>query len=131
MISKRMEDIMGSGDKYHTFLTTPWYAMGQSDPAGCGMMVNETATRARTGLLNILSSTTIFILLAWPELDPVPYAGSFIIFEMVIASRFGLTPMSPAGLLGKIITIRMKPVWKPTKPKRLPGHLAHFWEYVV
>ncbi len=112
------------GDKFHTFLTTPWHAMGQPDPGGCGMMINETATRARAGLLNIISSVTIFIMLAWPEIDPIRYVGPFVIFDMLIAAKFGLTPLSPAGILGTIITLRMKPVWKPTKPKRFAWSLG-------
>jgi len=59
--------------------------MGQKDPAGCGLMINETATRARAALLNVLSSVTIFIMLAWPELDPIRYVGSFVIFDMLDA----------------------------------------------
>jgi hypothetical protein len=104
--------------QYNTFLTSPWWAMGPRDPAGCGLMINETATRARAGLLNVLSSVTIFIMLAWPELDPIRFVGPFVIFDMVVAATFGLTPFSPAGMLGTLITRRIKPVWKPTKPKR-------------
>lgn len=110
--------------KFHTFLTQPWWAMGQQDPGSCGLMINETATRARAGLLNIISSVTIFILLAWPELDPIRYVGPFVIFDMVVAAIFGLTPLSPAGLLGTAITIGMKPAWKPTKPKRFAWTLG-------
>ena len=105
-------------EKYHTFLNYPWWAMGQPDPDHCGMMINETATRARAGLLNILSSITIFIMLAWPELDPIRYVGPFVIFDMLMAATFGLTPFSPAGVLGTLITTHSKPIWKPTKPKR-------------
>ena len=110
--------------KYHTFLTSPWWAMGQPDPENCGMMINETATRARAGLLNILSATTLFIMLAWPELDPIRYVGPFVIFDMTIAAAFGLTPLSPAGILGTLITTRVKPAWKPTKPKRFAWTLG-------
>ena len=109
---------MNDAQKYNTFLTTPWYAMGQPDPGGCGLMINETATRARAGLLNVLSSVTIFIMLAWPELDPIRYVGPFVIFDMLVAASFGLTPLSPAGVLGTLITRKVAPVWKPTKPKR-------------
>jgi len=107
-----------SANRYHTFFTSPWWAMGQPDPDGCGVMINETATRARAGLLNILSAVTIFILLARPELDPVRYVGPFVIFEMLMAATFGLTPFSPAGVLGTLLTMGVNPAWKPTKPKR-------------
>lgn len=109
---------MSDVKKFHTFLTSPWWAMGQPDPNGCGLMINETATRARAGLLNVLSSVTIFILLAWPELDPIRFVGPFVIFDMVVAAAFGLTPLSPAGVLGTLITRNMAPAWKPTRPKR-------------
>lgn len=110
--------MQSASDRYHTFFTTPWWAMGQPDPDGCGIMINETATRARAGLLNILSSVTIFILLAWPEIDPVRYVGPFVIFDMLMAAILGLTPFSPAGTLGTTMTMGAEPVWKPTKPKR-------------
>lgn len=105
-------------DHLHTFLTRLWLAMGQTTPQHSAQVVNETATRARAGLLNALSATTIFILLAAPELDPVIYVGPFVIFDMFMAAAFGLTPLSPTGLVGTFITMRFKPLWKPTKPKR-------------
>ena len=109
---------MSNTQKYHTFLTSPWWAMGQQDPTGSSMMINETATRARAGLLNILSAVTIFIMLSWPELDPIRFVGPFVIFDMLVAASFGLTPFSPAGIAGTFISFRLKPTWKPTKPKR-------------
>lgn len=94
--------------------------MGQPLPQqyGPGLMVNETATRARAGILNFISGTTIFLLLAKPELDPVIYVAPFVIFDMTMAAIFGLTPLSPAGLVGTAITMRIDPVWKPNKPKQ-------------
>jgi hypothetical protein len=100
------------------FLTRPWWVMGQPVEGQCGLCINETATRARAGLLNILSATTIFLLLAVPELDPVRYVAPFVIYDMVAGATFGLTPFSPAGILGTLITGKLRPVWKPTKPKR-------------
>ena len=55
----------------HAFLNRPWWSMGQDVPGYATRRINETATRARAGLLNILSASTIFILLAAPQLDPV------------------------------------------------------------
>ena len=115
---------MNSSENPHTFLTTPWWCMGQPSPVHGGMMINETATRARAGVLNILSSVTIFIMLAWPEIDPIRYVGPFVIFDMLVAATFGLTPLSPAGILGTLITTYIKPVWKPTKPKRFAWTLG-------
>jgi len=104
--------------KYHTFFTTPLLAMGQNIDGESGHRINEVATRARAGVLNILSMVTIILLLFKPELDPIIYVGPFVIFDMTVAALFGLTPLSPAGLLGTAITMKIKPLWKPTKPKR-------------
>ena len=104
--------------KYHTFLTTPLFAMGQNIEGESGLRINEVATRARAGLLNILSMLTIMIVLFKPELDPIIYVGPFVIFDMTAAAIFGLTPFSPVGMLGTFLTMKIKPVWKPTKPKR-------------
>ncbi len=49
---------------YHTFLSSPWHSMGQTMPDAVELRLNETATRARAGLLNLLSITTIFLLVA-------------------------------------------------------------------
>ena len=103
---------------HSNFLTNPWWAMGQPVEGHCGTCINETATRARAGLLNILSGTTIFIMLAAPELDPIRFVAPFVIFDMVAGATFGLTPLSPAGIFGTVITRKIRPVWKPIKPKR-------------
>jgi hypothetical protein len=92
--------------------------MGQAMPQIKGLSVNETATRARAGLLNMLSATTIFLLIAAPQLDPVIYVGPYVIFDMFAAATFGLTPLSPTGILGTWITMWIRPVWKPAQPKR-------------
>ena len=100
------------------FFTRPLLAMGQSFPGECDLRINETATRARAGLLNVLSATTIFVLIHAPELDPVIYVGPYVIFDMLAAAFFGLTPLTPTGVIGTAITMKMKPTWKPIKPKR-------------
>ena len=110
--------------KYHTFLTTPVFDMGQKIPGECDLRINETATRARAGLLNILSSVTIFLLIAWPDLDPVIYVGPYVIFDMAVAALFGLTPLSPTGLIGTAMTMKLNPAWKPIKPKRFAWTLG-------
>jgi len=111
-----------TSENFHTFLTTPWYSMGQR--VGNFVRINETATRARAGMLNALSATTIFLLIAYPETDPVIYVGPFVIFDMVVAAIFGLTPLSPVGLLGTALTMPIKPTWKPIKPKRFAWSLG-------
>ena len=111
-------------ESHHNFLTTPWWTMGHALPGECGLCINETATRARAGLLNILSGTTIFLLLAMPELDPIRFVAPFVIFDMVTAATFGLTPISPAGIMGTVLTMKIRPVWKPIKPKRFAWTLG-------
>jgi len=109
---------------FHTFLTKPWWSIGQAMPEATGLRVNETATRARAGLLNVIASTTIFLLIAAPQLDPVIYVGPFVIFDMFTAAAFGLTPLSPTGVLGTLLTMWVRPVWKPTQPKRFAWTLG-------
>ncbi len=92
--------------------------MGQTVPGYTTPRINETATRARAGLLNVLSGTTIVLLLVAPKLDPVLYVGPFVIFDMLAAAATGLTPLSPVGVLGTALTMRLRPVWKPAPPKR-------------
>ncbi|MEZ8142943.1 DUF4395 domain-containing protein [Enterovibrio sp. FF113] len=104
--------------QYHSFLTKPVLAMGQSLPGESDLRIDETATRARAGLLNILSAVTLFILVVRPEWDPVIYIGPYVIFDMAMAAMFGLTPLSPSGVLGTAMTMKFKPVWRPIKPKR-------------
>lgn len=102
----------------HSFLNTPWWAMGQMTHAHAEPRINEVATRARAGLLNIISAVTIALLLMRPETDPVIIVGPFVLFDMLAAAVTGLTPFSPTGILGTAMTMRMRPVWKPTRPKR-------------
>lgn len=112
----------------HAFLNRPWWAMGQMTHAHAEPRVNEIATRARAGLLNIISAVTIALLLMRPETDPVIIVGPFVLFDMLVAAVTGLTPFSPTGILGTALTMRTRPVWKPTRPKRfawlLGGALA-------
>lgn len=113
-----------TAENNRTFLTRPWWSMGRAVPGECGLCINESATRARAGLLNLLSATTIFLLVAVPELDPVRYVAPFVIFDMITAATFGLTPISPAGIMGTLLTMKVRPVWKPTSPKRFAWTLG-------
>ncbi len=109
---------MSEHREFHTLMSRPWWRMGQDLPGSAVPRVNETATRARAGMLNALSATTIFLLIAAPELDPVLYVGPYVIFDMFISATFGLTPLSPTGLVGTVATFRFPPQWKPAAPKR-------------
>lgn len=102
----------------HTFLSSPWWALGQQIDGHAGPRINETATRARAGILNMMSGVTIAVLLFAPELDPVLFVGPFVIWDMFMAAGFGLTPLSPVGVAGTLLTLRVRPSWKSTQPKR-------------
>ncbi|WP_168991143.1 DUF4395 domain-containing protein [Mycobacterium attenuatum] len=92
--------------------------MGQMTREHAEPRINETATRARAGLLNIISAITIALLLMRPETDPVIIVGPLVLFDMLAAAATGLTPFSPTGVLGTALTMGMRPVWKATRPKR-------------
>lgn len=109
---------MDANRNEHTFLNRPWWAMGQAVAGHAAPRVNETATRARAGLLNLISASTLALLLTRPELDPVIYVGPFVLFDMLAAAATGLTPLSPTGVLGTAVALRLRPSWKPTAPKR-------------
>ena len=113
-----------TAENNRTFITRPWWSMGRAEPGESGLCINESATRARAGLLNLLSATTIFLLVAVPELDPVRYVAPFVIFDMITAATFGLTPISPAGIMGTLLTMKVRPVWKPTSPTRFAWTLG-------
>ena len=102
----------------HTFLNRPWHAIGQHVPGFATRRINETATRARAGLLNLRSATTIVVLIFAPHLDPVIYVGPYVIFDMFSAALLGLTPLTPTGVVGTALTMSSRPVWKPIPPKR-------------
>ncbi len=102
----------------HAFLNTPWWTMGQMTHGHAEPRIYEVATRARAGLLNIISAITIALLLLRPETDPVIIVGPFVLFDMLAAAASGLTPLSPTGILGTALTMGTRPVWKPTRPKR-------------
>ncbi|MDD1781098.1 DUF4395 domain-containing protein [Enterovibrio sp. ZSDZ35] len=107
-----------------TFFTSPMLAMGSAVSGESGLRINETATRARAGLLNIISALTMFTLYVSPEIDPILYIAPYVIFDMTMAATFGLTPLSPSGLLGTALTMKSSPVWKPIQPKRFAWSLG-------
>ncbi|WP_166435724.1 DUF4395 domain-containing protein [Mycobacterium marinum] len=92
--------------------------MGQMTHGHAEPRINQVATRARAGLLNIISAITIALLLLRPETDPVIIVSPFVLFDMLAAAATGLTPLSPTGILGTALTMGTRPVWKPTRPKR-------------
>ena len=59
--------------------------------------MNERAVRARAGLLNTLS--VIVWIFSWflPSYNIILYLAPVLIWEMVAATLFGLTPLAPFG----------------------------------
>ena len=41
-----------------------------------------------------------------------------------VAAAFGLTPLCPPGILGTLLTMQIRPVWKPAAPKRFAWTLG-------
>jgi hypothetical protein len=91
---------------------------------GTNVMFNASAVRARAGILNIIIGITISILLAKPELDPVVYAAPYLLFDMVIAISFGLTPACPTGIMGTWLTRKTRATSTPHLPKRFAWALG-------
>lgn len=91
---------------------------------GPDVMFNATAVRARAGVLNIILGVTIFLLWARPELNPVHYVAPFLLFDMIMGIAFGLTPYCPTGVLGTVLTKKIKSVPTPHKPKRFAWSLG-------
>jgi hypothetical protein len=116
--SSGVEVVSGVGPREHAFLNTPWWAMGQRVQGHTAPRINETATRARAGMLNVISATTLALLLLAPATDPVRWVGPYVLFDMLTAAAFGLTPLCPTGVLGTALTLKVRPTWKPTAPKR-------------
>jgi len=85
---------------------------------------NATAVRARAGLLNIALGATIATTIARPDLDAVLYVMPIVVFDMVVAVLLGLTPLSPTGVLGTLLTRRMAAVPTPHMPKRFAWSLG-------
>lgn len=82
------------------------------------LMFNARAVRARAGVLNIIIGITIALVLARPDLDISLFVSSLLLFDMLVAVCFGLTPLSPAGMIGTALTSGYDPVPTPHLPKR-------------
>ena len=129
------------------FYTSPWYAQGVQLPGANPneRFMNERAVRARAGLLLVISIFILFVRLshgdhsAAGEAVTATIAGGqdaaaggfeldhfinhflifFVMYEMVVGIFFGLTPLSPTGVLGTLITWNQPPDWRPARPKKL------------
>ena len=83
--------------------------------------MDEHAVRARAGLLNIFTWIAIINVFFWKETDYVQWMFPLIAYEFVSSSVVGLTPISPFGILGSLLSVALhpEPHWKPARPKRL------------
>jgi hypothetical protein len=89
-----------------------------------GLMFNGRAVRARDGVLNVIIGVTIALILAKPDLDVSLYASIGLLVDMIAAVLFGLTPLSPTGVIGTALTARYEPVPTPHLPKRFAWSLG-------
>eukprot|EP00121_Abeoforma_whisleri_P011545 Awhi_evm1s10650 len=103
------------------FFTKPFWSLGsqiQGRTPGQRYM-NENAVRARAGLLNLTAWTVLMLLTNVEKPQFILYSiAPVVLWDMVSASIFGLTPFSPYGVVGTILTWKMQPIWKPATPKR-------------
>lgn len=82
------------------------------------MTFDGTAVRARAGLLNILLGVTIAFTVLRPELEVASYVLPILAFDMLTAVLFGLTPLSPTGVLATLLTRAIPSTPTPHMPKR-------------
>ena len=104
------------------FWTYPFWAHGnylKQSPTKSKMYMDDSATRARAGLLNLIGWSVMVCSFVIPQYSVILYAGPFIIFDMLTGTLFGLTPFCPTGVIGTIIAWNIKPYYKPAIPKRL------------
>jgi hypothetical protein len=87
-------------------------------------MFNARAVRTRAGILNVMIGVTIALILERPEIDASLYVSAALLFDMIAAVLFGLTPLSPTGALGTALTARHRSVPTPHLPKRFAWSLG-------
>jgi len=76
------------------------------------------AIRTRAGIVNVLVGIALGSHLVYPESLTVLYLSVFLLFDMLMAVTFGLTPLSPTGILATLLSWKLKPVPTPHLPKR-------------
>lgn len=89
-----------------------------------GLIFNARAVRARAGVLNVIIGVTISLILTRPEIDASLYVSAVLLFDMIAAVVFGLTPLSPTGVLGTALTAGYESVPTPHLPKRFAWSLG-------
>eukprot|EP00122_Pirum_gemmata_P000415 Pgem_evm1s366 len=109
------------------FFTKPFYALGSEikGRAPGEIYMNENAVRARAGLLNLTAWAVLMILTNIERPTFILYSiAPVVLWDMLAASIFGLTPFSPYGIVGTLLTWHLDPIWKPAAPKRFAWFLG-------
>jgi hypothetical protein len=92
---------------------------------------NVSAIRARAGIINLLVGIALVSHLVYPESFTVLYLSAFLLFDMLMAVVFGLTPLSPTGILATLLSLKMRPVPTPHLPKRFAWSMGASLALVV
>eukprot|EP00538_Stauroneis_constricta_P006829 CAMPEP_0119565700 /NCGR_PEP_ID=MMETSP1352-20130426/30915_1 /TAXON_ID=265584 /ORGANISM="Stauroneis constricta, Strain CCMP1120" /LENGTH=435 /DNA_ID=CAMNT_0007614681 /DNA_START=113 /DNA_END=1420 /DNA_ORIENTATION=+ len=85
------------------------------------MYMDEHAVRARAGLLNVITWIALMNVFFWNDKVYVQVLFPLVAWEFLTSMTLGLTPVSPIGVLGTLLSIALHPegpYWKPAKPKR-------------
>lgn len=92
---------------------------------------NVSAIRARAGIINLLVGIALVSHLVYPESFTALYLSAFLLFDMLMAVVFGLTPLSPTGILATLLSLKMRPVPTPHLPKRFAWSMGASLALVV
>uniref|UniRef100_A0A7S0BBC5 Thioredoxin domain-containing protein n=1 Tax=Pyrodinium bahamense TaxID=73915 RepID=A0A7S0BBC5_9DINO len=107
-----------------------FYQLGHFAKKGSSSMyMDENAVRARAGLLNITSWMAIINIFLWKEMLFLYMLWPIVAWDMLAAAVFGLTPLSPYGLVGTLLAYIFGPAephWKPAEPKRFAWVVGFF-----
>lgn len=84
------------------------------------MYMDEHAVRMRAGLLNVITWVALMNVFHMRDPDLVNVIFGIVAWEFLTSMIFGLTPLSPLGIIGTLMSIALQPapLWKPAKPKR-------------
>ncbi|CAD7945017.1 unnamed protein product [Amoebophrya sp. A25] len=93
------------------------------------LYMDEHTVRARAGLLNITSWLAIINILLWKESTLLYVLYPVVFYDMLVASAFGVVPLSPYGFVGAFLASTFgpsQPLWKPAEPKRFAWIIGFF-----
>lgn len=102
------------------FMSSPLLVLGHHVNGSKQMYMDEHAVRARAGLLNLLSWFALLNVYFLREQTLLWVLWPIVSWDFMAAALWGLTPLSPFGVLGTLMSmlIHPKPYWKPAAPKR-------------